>query len=148
MEIGPADSPSRSMRVVNIYVGGENISETDNAAYVPQFVTSLRRAADALKRKIDYANYEPLFLHHSLDEAYRMLAADEGELFSACRALDFGATTDSSLTFLIPYRNRLYLVSQAIDAGEAAASPLAMAEVTAYDVVRVLEATIESLETA
>lgn len=148
VEIGPADSSSRQMRIVNIYVGGKNISEVDNAAYVPQFVTSLRRAADALKRKMDYAKYEPLFLQHSLEEAYQRLAADEGELFGACRVLDLGATTDSSLSFLIPYRNRLYLASRTIDEDEAVTSPLAIVEITAYDIVRVLESTIEVLENA
>lgn len=148
MEIGPLDPSHRSMRVVNTYVGGRNISETDNTVYLPQFVTSLRRAAEALKRKMDYASFEPLFLHQSLDEAYRQLVADQGEVFSACRVLDFGATTDGWLSFLIPYRGRLHLLTRSIDPDETDALPLVKVEVTAYDVVRVLELTIEMLESA
>ncbi|WP_377155702.1 hypothetical protein ACFJIX_26905 [Roseateles sp. UC29_93] len=145
MEVGSFDPVNPSMRVVNIYVAGTNISEFDNTVYIPQFVTSIRRASEALKQKIDYAKYDAVFFDHSIEEAYRLLAQDEGELFSACRVLDFGATTDGSLSFLIPRRNRLYLASQVSPGDEAEQMSPLITEITAYEMIRVMELTAEAL---
>jgi len=150
MEVGPLDPNNRMMRGVNIFIGGRNISESDNSVYVPQFITSLGRACETLKRKIDYAKYEPLFFEQSLEEAYTHLAEDDGDLFGACRVLDFGPTTDGSLSFLIPHHGRLYLATRVHDVedddhgGDEAASPVVV-EITAYDMIRVMELTEESL---
>lgn len=145
MEIAPADTTHPAMRVVNIYVAGINISEFDNTVYVPQFRTSLSRAADALKHRIDYARFEPTFFELSLEEAHRMMVEEQGEVFSACRVLDFGATTDQSLSFLIPHRGRLYLTSQMLDAEEDAPAPVHITPITAYEMIRVMEQAAEAL---
>ncbi|WP_431258056.1 hypothetical protein ACQ86G_26420 [Roseateles chitinivorans] len=148
MEVGPLDSRNRMMRVVNIFVGGKNVSECDNSVYVPQFIASLGRATEALKRKIDYTKYEPFFFKHSLEEAYAHLAGDDdGDLFGACRVLDFGPTTDSSLSFLIPHHGRLYLASRVHHDGDDEAPPV-IVEMTAYEMIRVMEMTEEVLRSA
>ncbi len=148
MEIGPLDPEHPQMRVVNIYVSGVNLCDFDNTAYVPQFITSIHRAADALKRKTDYAKYEPAFTEHSIEEAYHLLATDEGYLFHTCRVLDFGATTDNSLSFLIPQLGRLYLVSQVGLMDKDQQLPLAIAEITAYEIIQVLEQSRTILSTS
>ena len=55
LEIG--EQINSSLRVVNIFIGGENICYEDNHVYLPQFINSISVTAENLRKKIDYYKY-------------------------------------------------------------------------------------------
>ena len=107
------------MRIIDILVGGTNLCDEDNNAFVPQLRESLEVDLDRLKQ-FDSAKYQEYLADLSPDEAHTRIQHfhDVGEpvewiegdaLYGHFRFLDWGPTTDGVLCFLIPLGDSAYL---------------------------------------
>ena len=155
-EIG--EKSDSQMRVVNIFIGGENICCEDNSVYLPQFINSICLSANYIRRKIDYYKYINYFSGMTLEDAHNFLLSTrdsdspnynlENDDFYGCyRVFEWGATTDNVACFLVPLNGVLYLTySFFSQSGVDSNNKVFGAVVTPYEIVRVIERAFRELQ--
>lgn len=156
LEIG--EQINSSLRVVNIFIGGENICYEDNHVYLPQFINSISVTAENLRKKIDYYKYINYLEWMSLEEAHNFLLdtsnsesphynLENNKLYLCYSIFQWGPTTDDASCFLIPMNDVLYLTysfpSKANIVGYNSVSGVA---ITPYEIIHVIENSLSELK--
>jgi len=139
--LGPQDGQTK---LVEVWVGGANLSQQDSAAYLPSFLPALQATERALKARLNYLQHEGPFLGLGVEEAFiKLRDATSAELenaWSKLRFADWGPTTDECLCFLLPVQGRLYVACQ-----RPGLERIHHAQITPYDLIRTLEGSIHEI---
>jgi len=111
---------------VGIHIAGALVTDSDNSPYLPSFTSALQASEKALRSRLNFLAHESLFLGMSVSDAFHALASPSTSAhemaFNELRFADWGATTDSYLSLLLPINGRLYVACSPVggDAVQAA----------------------------
>ncbi|MGW3786568.1 hypothetical protein ACWD5Z_18440 [Micromonospora chokoriensis] len=94
VEVGEIQPPS--LRVVDVWVAGRQLTVDDNSAFVPSFSHAMRSSAAQVRRR----DIRPCpFPGHSPEETFRLLQADETGFAEHFWFLRWGETLDGVSTY-------------------------------------------------
>lgn len=98
------------LREVEDWAGGENLTPTDTAAYLPAFIHALEKMAKRLAQPQELLRFKQLFARCDATQAFELLSSQSHpEAWLALRVLDWGPTLDNYLCFLVPQHGRFAL---------------------------------------
>lgn len=110
-----------SLRTVEVWAGGKNLTPYDTSVYLPSFVHALASTERRLNEPLSFLAFEPLFLGLSAAEAFQRVAAPDSpqleQAWAKLRVIDWGPTTDDFLCFLLPIKGKLELVCHELESG-------------------------------
>ncbi len=117
IEIGPGSNDG--VRTIDVIAGGIILTCDDNAAFVPQLMSSLALDVACLASR-SYIRFASRLPKGSVEDKHEFLATltdttqkvefiNSDEMFSSFRFLDWGPTTDNLISFLVENQGELFL---------------------------------------
>jgi len=126
---------------VDIHIAGALVTDSDNSPYLPSFVSALQSSERALRSRLNFLTHESLFFGMSVGDAFSALASPSTSAhevaFNELRFADWGETTDSHLSFLLPVNGRLHVACSLLGGNAVHASV-----VWPYDIISTINAAL------